>query len=131
MDTLLLALIGHLVGDYIAQNDWMALNKKTSSWHCFVHCVIWTTCVCAFGQLALLAWIPLFVMHFIQDRTSIVVRWMRFIGQEKFMGPPCGPWSVIVVDNVWHVLQILLVVYYNPQLSAWSSSAIGWVKGLV
>lgn len=27
-DTLVLAIIGHLVGDYLLQNDWMALNKK-------------------------------------------------------------------------------------------------------
>lgn len=25
------ALVGHLVGDYLLQNDWQALNKKKSS----------------------------------------------------------------------------------------------------
>lgn len=34
------ALVGHLVGDYLLQNDYMALNKKKSSFHCMVHCSI-------------------------------------------------------------------------------------------
>ena len=37
---MLSAIIGHLVGDYLLQNDWMALNKKASSLHCAVHCCI-------------------------------------------------------------------------------------------
>jgi len=32
--TLTLAIIGHLVGDYLLQNDWMALNKKKRSLNC-------------------------------------------------------------------------------------------------
>lgn len=43
------ALVGHLVGDYLIQNDWMALNKKQSSLHCAVHCGLWTLSVILFA----------------------------------------------------------------------------------
>lgn len=103
------AVIGHLVGDYILQNDWMALNKKQSSFHCFVHCAIWTACVCLFGGFGIVAAAILFVTHFIQDRTSIISWWMDLIGQKQFRTGICSPWSVIVVDNVWHLLTIWAV----------------------
>jgi hypothetical protein len=100
------ALIGHLVGDYILQNDWMALNKKISSLHCGVHCLIWTACVVLFAAWGWKAAAFLFVAHFVQDRTGLIRRWMSLVGQDQFATGPCSPWSIIVVDNVWHILQI-------------------------
>jgi hypothetical protein len=43
------AIIGHLVGDFLLQNDWMAANKKKNSWVCLLHCLIWTAWVCCLG----------------------------------------------------------------------------------
>jgi hypothetical protein len=63
------AIIGHLVGDYLAQNDWMALNKKQSTLHCGVHCAVWAASVLFFSGWPLWTAIPLFVTHFVQDRT--------------------------------------------------------------
>lgn len=101
------AIVGHLVGDYLLQNDWMALNKKKSSFHCFVHCVLWTLSVMAFSSvLDIRVATILFATHFVQDRTEIVRSWMRFVGQEKFATGPCAPWSIIVADNVWHIVTI-------------------------
>lgn len=104
------ALVGHLVGDYILQNDWMALNKKTSTFHCAVHCAIWAACVCLFAGWHQ-PWVitVLFVTHFIQDRTGIIRWWMHIVGQDKFATGICAPWSMIVVDNVWHIVTIWAV----------------------
>lgn len=101
------ALVGHLVGDYLLQNDWMALNKKTRSLPCVVHCAIWTLSVCLLSQ----RWewwfaAALFASHFVQDRTTVISRYMAIIGQAKFRDGICAPWSSIVVDNVWHILTI-------------------------
>lgn len=110
-NTLLLAIIGHLVGDYLLQNDWMALNKKKDAGICCAHCFTWTASVCFFsgwsfhGQIYLL----LFCSHYIQDNTNIISRWMDLIGQKQFRTGPCAPWSIIVVDNVWHVVTIWAV----------------------
>lgn len=121
-NALTLAIIGHLVGDYLLQNDWMALGKKKSSDICAVHCLIWTLSVMFFanwfgfedaGYAGERYWFKgwvflfLFVTHFIQDRTQIVRFWMTRINrQPKFVEPPMAPWSLIVVDNVWHIVQI-------------------------
>lgn len=115
--TLLLALIGHLVGDYLFQNDWMALNKKSfyGGPNCLIHALIWTISVMFFaGWFSLsdngvCAFLVLLVTHFYQDRTNIIAWWMDFIGQKQFRTGLCAPWSMIVVDNVWHIVTIWAV----------------------
>lgn len=109
--TLTLAIIGHLVGDYLLQNDWMALNKKKQSLPCAVHCTLWTLAVCAFaGWWTLPASAVLWVTHFAQDRTQIVHFWMtKIVPQSEFTKPPYAPWSLIVVDNVWHIVALWVV----------------------
>jgi len=110
-ETLTLAVVGHLVGDYLLQNDWMALNKKQRSFPCLVHCALWTTAVCVFtGWCSWQVISILFLTHFIQDRTQIIRFWMTRINrQPKFVEPPMAPWSLIVVDNVWHIVTIWAV----------------------
>ena len=110
MNTLLLAIIGHLVGDYLIQNDWMALNKKTRILPCVVHCTLWTAAVMFLGHW-FAWWVPivLFATHFIQDHTNIVRLWIEMIGQAKFATPPMAPWSIIVVDNVWHIVTLVAI----------------------
>ena len=116
-DTLTCAIIGHLVGDYLLQNDWMALNKKRVGSDgraaCFVHCWLWAGMVCGFaGWWSYPIFSLLFVLHYAQDRTSIIARWMSAIGQEQFRTGPCAPWSIIVVDNVWHIVALWAVWKY-------------------
>ena len=109
-ETLTLAVIGHLVGDYLLQNDWMALHKKQSDFRCGVHCALWTAAVCVFtGWSAPVIWLVLFVAHYAQDRTNVIAWWMDTVGQRQFRTGPCAPWSSIVVDNVWHLVAITLV----------------------
>jgi hypothetical protein len=103
------ALVGHLAGDYLAQNDWMALNKKRSSFHCAVHCAVWTALVMLFAQWPLWTALPLFASHFLQDRTQIVAWYMDAVGQKSFRTGLCAPWSAIVVDNVWHVVTLWIL----------------------
>jgi hypothetical protein len=109
-NALTLAIVGHLFGDYLLQNDWMALHKKQSAFRCAVHCAIWTLAVCVAASW----WSPLviallFVTHFAQDHTNVVAWWMDTVGQKQFRTGPCAPWSSIVVDNVWHILALTLI----------------------
>ena len=116
MDPLLLALVGHLVGDYIFQTDWMAENKKIKSLPCLIHSAIWAACVVLFAGWG---WIPFLVLlgiHFIQDRTYIVRGWMHLIGQDHFATGTYAPWSMVIVDNTFHVLQIWLVWKFLAQI---------------
>lgn len=112
MNTLTLAVIGHLVGDYLLQNDWMALHKKQSSFRCAVHCALWATAVCGFAGWPLWVWPILFAAHFAQDRTNVIAWWMDAIGQTQFRTGMCAPWSIIVVDNVWHLVSLVIVAHF-------------------
>lgn len=104
---LLSAIIGHLVGDYLLQFDYIAENKKKSKFVCLFHCLIWTSLVVSFGQVYnIWAITILFLTHYIQDSGTIIQKYMNFMGQKNFAKPPLAPWSVIVVDNVWHIVTI-------------------------
>lgn len=118
MDTLTLAIVGHLVGDYLLQNDWMALNKKkptaTGELACCIHCAIWTISVTAFaGWATPLICGFLWLAHYAQDRTNVVLWWMTKVNrQPQFASGPCAPWSIIVVDNVWHIVSLYIVARF-------------------
>lgn len=114
MDSLTSAIVGHLVGDYIIQTDWMALNKKRpgiyGTFACTVHCVLWTWSVMLFsGCWSIPLASVLFSTHLVQDGTPLVRYWMRFIGQEQFATGALSPWSIVVVDNVLHIVTLWLL----------------------
>lgn len=101
-------IYAHLIGDYLLQNDWMALNKKEGSWPCLVHTVLYLIPFCFTGlliwQIALIG-----LQHFLQDRTQFVMWFMKVKGSEKFSSGPCAPWSIIVTDNILHILFIAAI----------------------
>jgi hypothetical protein len=102
-------IYAHLIGDYLIQNDWMAVGKKKRSWICAVHVLAYLVpflfCGLSWWQLALIG-----VEHFIQDRTGIVVWFMKAKGSAAFATGPCSPWSIIVTDNIMHVLFMAAVI---------------------
>lgn len=109
-ETLTLAILGHLVGDYLLQNDWMALNKKKDDLPCAVHCFLWAASVCLFTGWSWYIGFILFWLHYIQDRTQVVFWWMTKVNRQgSFATGPCAPWSVILVDNVWHLVALWAV----------------------
>lgn len=110
------AIVGHLVGDYILQVDVLAAGKKKSSPICAIHCLLWTAAVMLFAWTSWWAWwvpLVLFVTHFAQDRTGFVRWWMGKVGQESF-ATNLGPWSIIAVDNVMHIVVLAIVARCLP-----------------
>lgn len=109
-------LIAHLVGDYIFQTDWMAANKKALSSACTAH-------VCAymvpFLFLGLEWWqfLAIAVQHWVQDRTHIV-KWcmIHITRQPNFAQAPFfQPWSLVIIDNTWHLVWLYFVIDYLPR----------------
>lgn len=106
-NTIILALVGHIVGDFLLQNDWMQAKRRPGmdgAVACCVHAWIWTLAVCAFAgwwQVHIVA--VLWQAHFWQDRTQFVARWMRLIHQTPPERWPAGPFYV---DQAWHVLTL-------------------------
>ena len=107
-------LYAHFVGDYLLQTDWMANNKKKSSWACAVHVAIYLLPFICMTRISWLGLLVIAVQHFAQDRSNFVVYFMRVKGSEDFATGPCSPWSVIVTDNILHILFIgTLLAQFN------------------
>lgn len=108
-DTLTSAIIGLLVGDYLLQTHQMAVLKKKDSAMCGIHCAWVGIAVWMFTGWSWIPCLTVGALHFIQDRWELIPAFLRSQGREKFMEPPFAPWSIIVVDNVWHMVGIWLV----------------------
>lgn len=104
-------VLAHLIGDYILQNDWMAINKKKSNFACFVHVV---TYMIPFLFTGIVWWLLIIIAveHYIQDRTNIVKWFMIKKGSDKFA---TDMWGVIVTDNILHILFIASVLALTSQ----------------
>jgi hypothetical protein len=102
-------LIAHLVGDFLLQNDWMANGKRESSWICTVHVGLY---MAPFLLLNLYWWQLVLIasQHWIQDRTKIVLWYLKLFGKNEFTTTPMAPWSMIVTDNIFHLVWIYGVV---------------------
>lgn len=77
-------LLGHLTGDYLLQNQWMALNKSTNTrtgWlAAIIHCLLYTFAVCLFMWNFHLIWIVLvFCSHFFIDKFGFGEIYMKYI----------------------------------------------------
>lgn len=106
------AIVGHMVGDFILQTDWQAGNKKKydlTGWlACLLHCFLWTASVMVCAEVWstwLLFW--LYGTHLAIDKTSFIKAWMIRFGQVEFL-TKMSPLSIIVVDNTFHLLTILV-----------------------
>ena len=127
-DILFRLLLGHLFGDYLAQNAWMAENKKKRTLPCVVHCLLYTLWIlifvpelCAFSFVVnIFMGTLVFFSHFILDRTQIVRWWWgrqrgRYYEEhpEILFEPstvPVGVFVYIVMDNVLHLTMMWLIL---------------------
>lgn len=77
-------LLGHLAGDYLLQNEFMAMNKSKNTWigwlAAFIHCILYTFAVCLFTWNFQLIWIiAVFLSHFPIDKFGLADKYMRYI----------------------------------------------------
>ena len=77
-------LLGHLVGDYLLQTEWMAQNKMNNDWKgwfaAFIHCFIYSIAVC----LIMWNWDPIwfvavFFSHFFIDKFGLGYYYLKHI----------------------------------------------------
>jgi hypothetical protein len=117
-------LIGHLVGDYILQNDWQAANKlyvrgkmfKTFTVAQF-HGMLWAAAIAWTGWFADKPWpgwaiVLMGVLHGLQDwaRTAprLMARRKQFVYFKEQL-PQAYVWATIVVDNTLHLLMLFMM----------------------
>ena len=114
-------LLGHCIGDWVLQNDWMAQNKQRTLLNipCAVHCAVYTLALSvalwlgaphAFSPLQLgLFLIFIFASHYMIDAPNAAGAWVQFYRQSN------TDFVRIVVDQTFHLvvigalIQLLLV----------------------
>ena len=120
MNTFSWLLVGHLVGDWLLQNDWMARGKRQGlfTWAGVAHFAVYTAAIMSLLWLFdeglrsplfyLRVSLIVFISHWLIDATRIVEGWMQFYhqGQDNEM-------VRVVVDQTLHllVLAVLAVVF--------------------
>jgi len=136
-------LLGHLVGDFILQNDFLAYWKTNpppeldhgdvpekqdfleylfmllvdispvlvAAIACTLHCLLYTLAIWVFSYKWISIWglLACFLAHWPIDRFRLAKWWMGKMGQTKFATGPLSPWSVIVVDNTFHLLTLYVI----------------------
>ncbi|MHA6260080.1 DUF3307 domain-containing protein [Sporosarcina sp. CAU 1771] len=107
-------LIGHLVGDFLFQTNWMAINKSTKWVPLLSHCTVYTASLFSLALvgnyvLPIEVIVLLFVSHIVLDRRKFVVWWVERIMNSK--GPE-SKWLKIVVDQVFHILILAIVAHF-------------------
>ena len=109
------ALIAHLVGDWLLQNDWMARNKANlahpAAWvHGAIHGVLLAL------ALGWLGGVVLAILHVLTD-TRLPQRWWARVFRQTTDGPSAlhvAIWG----DQVDHIAMIALWLHVAPLLSA-------------
>lgn len=113
-------ILGHLVGDWMLQNDWMARNKclGLSRTALLVHCAIYTATVVAvigladgdygFTQLLMSSWV-VFLSHWLIDGLQLARHWRKLMRQSDLA------FVQIMSDQTLHVgvLAVLAVIIPN------------------
>lgn len=119
-------LLGHLVGDYLLQNNWMALQKNkhegVGQLPCLVHCALYTLAVCLCMGNWDVPWIcAVFASHYPVDRYGLAEKYLKLIrgrSLQVFLDDPenleYSPYVNLrggfyifvyaVVDNTMHLL---------------------------
>ncbi|MDA8213383.1 MAG: DUF3307 domain-containing protein [Clostridia bacterium] len=100
-------LVGHLVGDYLLQNRWMAVGKLKFWAPLLVHSAVYTLTVALLALFSEgLTWPAvalIFLAHVALDRRGFVKFWA-----ERLTGAADLPWLVIMVDQAWHIVVLAL-----------------------
>jgi hypothetical protein len=119
----MIQLIFHGIGDYLIQNDWMALNKKKLSWKgelaCQIHCLTYALPFLFITNGWAVGWI--YLSHYILDRSNFV-GWFLAIRNGVFHTRNFGfgeerpfaitIWLYIITDNLFHIICNYLIINY-------------------
>ena len=106
-DMLSWLLAGHMMGDYIFQNRWMAIHKTRSLPALAIHAVFYTAAVWVAslpaGGLSLVSFIFIFAAHAVIDKRDFTLWWCRHVTHSADT-----EWLVLVTDQAMHVVILAL-----------------------
>jgi len=105
--------LAHLVGDFLFQTTWMAVNKSTKWLPLLTHVTVYTATLLVASWLwsgTFLGWQAIgiiFIGHIILDKRVFVAWWVRRI--QMVEGKEAG-WLGIVADQIFHLLIIAAAI---------------------
>lgn len=123
------ACLGHFVGDYLFQNQWMAVGKSTKGLHghitCTVHVLLYTFAIALFT-----GWHPLFLLavaipHWLIDRWSLAAYLLKFkngysMNEIWEKNPAWWPPNPATVEKkVWQTAFAAPVYIFNDNTMHW------------
>lgn len=93
----------HLLGDFILQNDWMAVNKRSSAYARLVHVLAYSTAFLAWG-IYFHGWqgvyfaLAVAITHYLTDSVTFY---------------PAHPWPPkgIAIDQSVHIITLAVLVH--------------------
>lgn len=73
-------ILGHFVGDYLLQNNWMALNKSKKWLPLLTHVCLYALAICVATWTFNPWWILVVILsHIVIDRWSLAEKWVKLI----------------------------------------------------
>lgn len=102
----MIALILHLLGDYVTQSDWMAQNKTKATWPALCHATVYSApfALIASQEALFVIWFT----HLLIDRFRLA----RYIAYAKnFLGP----------RSSWHAWEDCKGTGYHKETPPWMS----------
>jgi len=104
-------LLCHLLGDYLLQTSWMALNKSKRWWPAIVHVSIYTSVF-----LLLTTSIPALLViggtHLLIDHYQFPKIWFNAVRGKEDSPEWFLMWLYVIQDNSWHLIINFLALRY-------------------
>jgi len=110
--------VGHLIGDWVLQNDWMARHKQNGLFNraILLHCAVYTAALLP-GYFVLADSPPtlsaslnfaalVYASHWLIDALALARRWTLFFRQTDAL------FMRIVVDQILHVVALALLAEF-------------------
>lgn len=110
-----LLILSHLVGDFLVQTEFEALNKALGKFFnraLLVHCLKYTLCFAPFfwnigsGYFWLLL---IFSSHMVLDRRWLIIWWRHYVNRNSPKSIENTFWLTVVVDQIFHILVLALI----------------------
>jgi hypothetical protein len=101
-------LLAHFIGDYLLQNDYLAINKRTNWKVCLLHALLYLLPF-LLTDLSAMQLLLIGLQHYIQDKSAFVKWYCRTT--KKFQNR-ADIWGFVIVDNIFHIIWIQIVINF-------------------
>ena len=119
MSPFMALMLAHLVGDWMIQTEYQALNKAKGHWcndALCAHCIGYTLCFVPVFLLYSLNWwwlALIFGSHMFLDRRWPVIWWIRVVKRTSDETISKLFWLVVAVDQIMHLLILVPIALFN------------------